>query len=318
MAKRINEAEKQKLLNEMCKKFLTCRQITGRGCRTNGPQTLKKMGIVVNKLTQSLIRQVAKEKGLPCRLSTYQNKMAWIPESMQLGPKTSKMTWDQIKLPAVYSIVCKTSGRKYIGSSMTPDLRRAVHLYWLKNYWKWGCSNIFFGSKAVKEDVEEFGIGDFYMEILEQCPDAVTYMDMYQREWKWIEKCKPALLYNRAKRYNDKGWTSFTTFVEIDDEARMKYERYTGAMKRYDEVLRLSAEARERKKEIEAMPKERRYKYEPLPIRHRLLWDQIDVINRYRDEKQQLLKDIARYRRELVACNKALKDKFAKAKKPLY
>lgn len=124
--------------------------------------------------------------------------------SMKFGPKATKLGWDLIQQPAVYAIVNAHTGRKYIGSSTRPDLRRAVHLYWLKNYYRWGCSNIFFGCRDLAEDVEEFGVDSFHMEILKSMPGADNH-ELAVEENKILAKQKDETLYNK--------WTKFKIFM---------------------------------------------------------------------------------------------------------
>lgn len=119
-------------------------------------------------------------------------------KSMKLGSSVITLGWTATKSACVYAIVCEGSGRMYIGSSMQPDRRRAVHHYWLKRYWEFGTSNIFFGSKSVAEDVEKYGVNNFQLEILKSMPDA-TDSELRLAEAEIIESHPREMLYNRLE-----------------------------------------------------------------------------------------------------------------------
>jgi D-Tyr-tRNAtyr deacylase len=129
-----------------------------------------------------------------------------------------------MKTPAVYAIVCGPTGKKYIGSSRTPWLRRAVHLYWLKNYWRWGCSNVFFGSLAIKHDVEQYGVEAFYMEIIKSCPGA-TNEELKEIEAKILIKSEDEL-YNKWYKGESHGSHDAKHFLEIEPEYAKMHEYY--------------------------------------------------------------------------------------------
>lgn len=135
--------------------------------------------------------------------------------SMPLGPRAIKLGWELCKQPAIYEIVCLPTGRRYIGSSSRPDLRRAVHLYWLKNYWKYGCSNIFFGSLALKADVEKYGPNSFTMDIIKSIPGATRNI-LNKEERKILETLDKSQLYNKYFLNSAKHKTS--VFLEIEPE----------------------------------------------------------------------------------------------------
>lgn len=117
--------------------------------------------------------------------------------SMPLGKETLAKGWQFAKTPGVYAIICKGSGKRYIGSSSTPWLRRAVHLYWLKNYWKYGGSNVFFGNLDLKSDVEKYGVDSFYMEIIKSMPGA-DRDELERAEFRIIKTLDKTQLYNRG------------------------------------------------------------------------------------------------------------------------
>ena len=121
-----------------------------------------------------------------------------ILKSMKLGESVITVGWTATKSPCVYAIVCKGSGRMYIGSSKQPDRRRAVHHYWLKRYWEYGTSNVYFGSKKVAEDVEKYGVDNFQLEILKSMPDS-TDSELRAAEDEIIESYPREILYNRLE-----------------------------------------------------------------------------------------------------------------------
>lgn len=143
---------------------------------------------------------------------------------MQVGQKTMMHDWDYMQTPSVYAIINKKTKRMYIGSSKRPDLRRAVHYYWLKNYWKFGCSNVFFGSLSLKKDVEKYGVDSFYLEILKSMPDA-NREELEFAEQEIIEKYLPKQLYNKTA-HGDIHAKVHVGFYEIEPEFKKLADEY--------------------------------------------------------------------------------------------
>lgn len=147
---------------------------------------------------------------------------------IKFGTKTSvKFKWEDCKKPAVYSIVCTGSQRRYIGSSVRPDLRRAVHSYWLLNPTKWGNSNVFFGIPSFIKDINKYGYESFQMEIIKTFdPDNFSQEELLNAEKEEIEKADPSFLYNATInpcsefKYTGLGYR----FYFIEDEMRQLIE----------------------------------------------------------------------------------------------
>ncbi len=178
-------------------------------------KTLIHLGFNTNRNLVRYLRESARKRGL------YTARSGAIPEffqhrvsSMPFDESTTALGWETIQQPAVYAIVCNETGRMYIGSSKRPDLRRAVHLYWLKNFYKWGISNVFFGSLKVAEDVITYGHEAFYMKIIKSMPDASTF-ELQHEEDKIIAQHDPAILYNMMnERKKLPVWLRFAEYDE--------------------------------------------------------------------------------------------------------
>lgn len=172
--------------------------------------------------------------------------------SMRISEKSLKKGWEKvIQHPAIYSITCLGSGKSYIGSSMRPDLRRAVHLYWLKNYWKWGTSNIFFGNTAIARDVDKYGAESFQLDIIKSYPNA-TSEELKKHELAYLQKHGIAKFYNRRAggKYTDGGWGF--AFIEIDPTIKQMREEFFVLL---DKFNKMSAGTKAFRKEIAALRK---------------------------------------------------------------
>lgn len=87
-------------------------------------------------------------------------------------------------MSGVYQIVCKTTGRRYIGSSAQPQKRWDQHRYYLDK-----------GQhvNGVLQDAwNTHGESNFSFELLELCDAAITK----EREQWWINSADPASLFN--------------------------------------------------------------------------------------------------------------------------
>jgi len=135
----------------------------------------------------------------------------WARAGIPLGPKALHLGWECMQNSAVYEIVCRPTGRRYIGSSTRPDLRSNTHLCNLKQYWKYSTSNIFFGNMSVKKDVERYGTDAFYVDIIESAPGA-SNAELLPLERQAIANTPKRKLYNlgAANGYNE--WYSMFAF----------------------------------------------------------------------------------------------------------
>lgn len=153
---------------------------------------------------------------------------------MRYGPKTSSMPAEDIQQPAVYEIICEPNGKRYIGASKRPDLRRAVHLYWLRHIEVPGTSNIFGKNAEIVDDVAEYGPDAFYMELIEQLPGA-TRQQLREAEEQHME----ALSNQGVEIYN----------IYRSDKGRMRYQ-YRHPRKERLEIMARWKEARDRFQKI--------------------------------------------------------------------
>lgn len=112
-------------------------------------------------------------------------------------PLAEGVTWKMAQTPSVYAIVCEPSGNAYIGSSTRPDLRRAVHLYWLKNMWTPETSNVYFGNVKLHNDIKEHGVSSFRLHIIESMPDA-SLEELQVKEKAFLTKHGLSKCYNKT------------------------------------------------------------------------------------------------------------------------
>lgn len=146
--------------------------------------------------------------------------------SMQLGKRARKLGWELVQKPAVYEIVCSGSGRRYIGSSLRPDLRRAVHLYYLKNYWKFDSSNVFFANLELAEDVKKYGVDSFYMDILISAPDADS-AELVKLEREYLSKLTRKKSYNRVMTEEDAAKLEhYDIFCNLDKDFNELFDEF--------------------------------------------------------------------------------------------
>lgn len=239
--------------------------------------------------------------------------------SMQLGKRARKLGWEYVQQPAVYEIVCSGSGRSYIGSSTRPDLRRAVHLYWLKNYWKFHSSNVFFGNLAVAEDVKTYGVDSFYMDIVISAPGASS-AELLKLEKDYLAKKARRKTYNRImKEEDEKLLHHFDSFCHLDEDIKVLYDEYIRlqAIFRFESLHRkesVNLIAREREKLIKERSKRK--------IGGELYVQKVKELNMVREARRKYLKDSKESyyaaRKELTEKLKQLEKIYADAEQPMY
>lgn len=139
---------------------------------------------------------------------------------LRVGPKVAAMSWEDFKQPWVYELVCEPTGRRYIGAANRPDLRRAVHFYWLGNIDKVGASNIFRRLDRLKADVKQYGRDAFYLDVLERVPGWKGKCNLLPEEWKWMEHYGQDVVYNDMRRH-----TGVLRRDEIDAQVRPLWKR---------------------------------------------------------------------------------------------
>ena len=186
-------------------------------------KALKSVGLENNVVNRYRLKKMTGWREVRGTSKTFYFNNGTNHTSMPLGPNAMAMGWKNVQHPSVYAIINSRTGRAYIGSSTRPDLRRAVHLYWLKNYWKWGCSNIFFGLKAIANDVIEFGVDSFYMDILKSCPGA-SNKELRDEERAIAKSVDSSLIYNRNDFSSNHAHSS--RFTELEPEFAKLHEYY--------------------------------------------------------------------------------------------
>lgn len=264
--------------------------------------TLKQLGFSNNRYLVKHVRETARKNGL------YTSRTGTIPEffehrvsSMPFDDKTTAMGWENIQQPAVYAIVCSATGRMYIGSSKRPDLRRAVHLYWLKNFYKWGISNVFFGSLKVAEDVIKHTHEAFYMTIIKSMPGATT-LQLQEEEDKIIAKHDPEILYNLIhERKKLPMWIRFAQYDETLSKLKGELEdaEYYQAQYRnkWKELQKTWFE------HVDAKPTDKVLKEQWKEKREQLI-----------DEKREVRALIRKYDRAIPRLNKVINREHARAR----
>lgn len=88
----------------------------------------------------------------------------------------------------IYLITHKVTGDRYVGMSKTIEQRWKSHLKLLEK----GKHH----SKAMQALADEYGLGSFTFEILEECePEPNRYIErtLGSAEQKWIDQLKPEL-----------------------------------------------------------------------------------------------------------------------------
>lgn len=150
-------------------------------------------------------------------------------ESLTLSKKTKKLGWATIQSPAIYAVVNTKNGRKYIGASVRPDLRRAVHLYWLNNVSVYATSNVFFRIPDVEKDVNKYGAGVFEFEILKSYPRGTKLAEMVQEEQQIIANTPN--VYNLPDLKSE--ISSIYHFINRDEVAKKMDEEYNRALSEY-------------------------------------------------------------------------------------
>jgi hypothetical protein len=176
--------------------------------------------LLLGMVDPALIKQHIKYNGQVARARTGTSiTLAGLP----FGEKTIALGWDVIQQPAVYAIVCKTTGRAFISSSIHPDKQRNVHFYWMQNWFKYGNSNTFFGNKKFIEDFKAYGIKDFCMEIVESHP-GLTSAQVHKKSIEFLELHGLENCYNRWLQTAYAGL--MCQFYDIDEEVKAATDAY--------------------------------------------------------------------------------------------
>ena len=149
-------------------------------------KTSRKLGFSSSSLVHRMIKNVCKELKLHNYGWSANAPCAGNRAGMRVGPRVAKMAVRDFAMPGVYEIVCEPTGRRYVGSSSRPDLRRAVHSYWLRNPGRTGTSNIFAKNEDILRDIEKYGYEAFYFDIVELIPGATRH-ELMMAELKYMQ-----------------------------------------------------------------------------------------------------------------------------------
>lgn len=235
---------------------------------------------------RQILREECDKRGITyIRTSIKHGQANLFSTSMPFDDKTNKMGWAIIKQPAIYAVVCKATGRMYIGSSMRPDRRRHTHYYWLKNWHTWGSSNVFYGSISLAKDVVEHGRKNFYMTIIKSMPGA-TREQLDEEEAKAIEKIPREMLYNVMSYARA---TGIDRLIFIDDNIK----QYLEFKKRlYDDI----AQARKDFSIQMQLAVDNRDRWMSMPLKERMV------------EKRAVEAEKKRLRRIIVSLNRQIND----------
>ena len=227
-------------------------------------------------------------------------------DSMKLGPKAHELGWELVQQPAVYKIVCEGNGRHYIGASTRPDLRRAVHKFWIKNPWKYGVSNIFFGNKQLWRDVQKYGWEAFHCDIIHSMPTA-TLAELHAVEQEEIDKAGPSKLYNYSEIKSSN--KHFYRFSQLNPEFKKLVKKYD-VIKNTAEKLKL-----EWRDEIVIF---NRIKAEKTDDKNERIKAQERIVKAKRKKKIAAFKEIGVTKTSILANLTELKKQFAESETPLY
>lgn len=276
----------------------------------NMRQTFRKYGINKSVGNTALFREMIPKEIKNLKLG------GQAISSMPFGPKALALGWQALKEPCVYAVVCKYTGNAYIGSSLTPWLRRAVHLYWLKNYYRYGASNIFFGSKKIAKDIQHHGVESFYFEVVQHMPGA-TSKEIRAAETAFLKLHGLSKCYNRwdieePHRASHVFFEVEPSFKELDMQVEAAFIDFKACRVSHHEYMLVKTEKRavllEKRRNKEITPKEYQLQYRKMSEEHR-------------DKKRLLYKLYADYKvlkakakRELAA----LKKRYSEATEPGY
>lgn len=175
-------------------------------------RSLERHGLIASPLNIKLLKSALLELGYEFGHMNSYEAFGVSQRGMSYGPKMSKMSFNDRKTPGVYEIICKPTGKRYVGSSKRPDLRRAVHYFWLKNVNEDGLSNIFQNNREIAEDIKKYGPDAFYMEIVKQVPDA-SRKDLEAEEAEYMAKVEDKLYniyqtHKKQMKYSKKFYSS--------------------------------------------------------------------------------------------------------------
>jgi hypothetical protein len=277
----------------------------------NLARTFKKYGILKNQAFAHYFYDILDKKYI-----TNKDTKGQAIASMPFGPKAIELGWKALKEPCLYAIVCKYTGRAYIGTSESPWLRRAVHYYWLKNYFRYGSSNIFFGNLKLAADVKEYGADSFYLEVIEHMPNA-NAADLLKAETDFmvlhgLDKCYNKWHQGLPLKYRN-------SFMEIEPEYKALFDKGTAAYQDYDRYLmehhEFIQEKNEQRKELKEMLKNGKITKDEFFKKTRSLSEE------HNDRKafhQKLYKEYKTLKAQAKKMLSELKIKYAKTKVPLY
>lgn len=144
----------------------------------------------------------------------------------------NEFTKDDFKRKVIYKLVCKDSARFYVGYCDNPYVSRATLYFYLKNYWKYSSSNLFFGVLKLKEDVMKHGLDSFYFDII-QFVDNNDKKEIIDLTESIIKSTDPEKLYNRSSDER----LCVSAFANIDKKSSKLVDEYLEVENELSEFL---------------------------------------------------------------------------------
>ena len=173
--------------------------------------------------------------------------------------KTQSFINKDVVPPCLFEIVCKPTGRRYIGFSKDIATRLPMYRYYLKYSAYYFSSSPFFGSALLQKDIAEHGFGTkdeqtFELNILKALPLDTDDTTGNRAKLAYIKKHGKENVYNRHLEH-----VGFhrSAFYEIDEEMKAledaRTEIYAEQRRLAEEHKKFHAFASERNRQLLAV-----------------------------------------------------------------
>ena len=164
--------------------------------------SIAKAGWKTNDVTlREFLREEFKRRGLEIsrrQVRTNSNIPDW-------HPSQAKKSWDELNEPAVFEIVNKTTGRRWIGVSTAPAFHRSRYFYYMRNLDLQHKANVFRLCEQMKIDIQKYGIQDFYINIVKKLPPEYDRIQMDKAKIEYMKTVDPMMLYNKGGQLARRG-----------------------------------------------------------------------------------------------------------------